>query len=351
MQEISYNLSRGPARIIVGKGSTKSLKELPKDILVVHPAAVSGIVDGVFIGRDVDRHIIKDGEAGKTLESVMEIVEKMHGLGFKRKSTIVSVGGGSTSDAVGMAASMYMRGINLVSVPTTLLSMIDASIGGKNAINFHGVKNLLGSFYSPSLTVIDTSFLGGAPKELITDGLGEMAKYALILDTELFHELRNVNMDDLFNDASTLDATVIRCVQDKMDIVAADEFDHLGERAILNFGHTMGHAIEGATEYGIGHGTAVAMGILLEIDLGIRFDFVKDELLNKASKLLSHMGLPHEIDRRYIAKISGKMAKLILSDKKAAKSSVRMPMLESIGKGKLCDVEMKYISEYLESFN
>lgn len=351
MEEISYTLSRGTARIVVGKGAVETLRNLPEDALVVFPETVSGIVDNIFGSRNVKRHVIQDGEGGKTLESVIEIVDRMDALGFKRNSTVVSIGGGSTSDAVGMAASLYMRGINFISVPTTILSMIDASIGGKNAINFHGVKNLLGSFYSPSLTVVDTSFLDKVPESLMTDGLGEMAKYALILDAELFEELNTVSVENLLGNQSRLDSIVMKCIRDKMDVVAADEFDMLGGRAVLNFGHTMGHAIESSTDYGVRHGTAVAIGMLLETELGVRLGLVDHDLLETTSGLLKHMGLPHDIDRRFIAGISGKMAHLILSDKKATKTSVRMPMMESVGRGKLCDVEMKYISEYLENFN
>lgn len=351
MRELTYNLSRGRTEIVVGKGSLERVGDLPEDTLFVFPERIHELVDSFTRPGFSNFHVISDGEGGKTLESVMEIVRKMHSLGFRRNSTVVSVGGGSTSDATGMAASIYMRGINYVSIPTTLLSMVDAALGGKNAINYGGVKNLIGSFYSPKLTIVDTGFLRNAPENIISDGLGEVAKYALILDHELFDNLMSENPASILGDQGRLEGVVARCIQDKMAVVERDEFDVLGERAILNFGHTMGHAIEGALDFSVGHGKAVAMGILLELEIGMRKGLTDEGVFKSAVSLLGRLGLPDSIDRKLISGISKEMSTLILSDKKASRSTIKMPVPESVGKAKVSDIEIEYISDYLEEFN
>ena len=350
MQEISYTLSRGETRIVVGRGSNNLLGKLPDDSIVVYPDSVSGITEDLFGKSKKILHKIRDGEEGKSIDSVLEIVEEMRGNRFKRSSTLISIGGGSTSDAAGMAASLYMRGINYVSVPTTLLSMVDASLGGKNAVNYHGVKNLLGSFFNPSLTIIDTSFISDMPESVLTDGLGEIAKYALILDSGLYEVLINDTVSKLFSDEHALETTIIRCVKDKMDIVAEDEFDLLGKRVVLNFGHTIGHALEGASDFSISHGKAVAMGMIMEIDMGIRLGLVSKGMMNHAAELLQHLGLPYNIDEEFMRSASDRMVTLLLSDKKASGNSISIPFPESAGRAKVSEVELKYISDYLEQF-
>lgn len=350
MHEFSYSLSRGETRITIGKSVKDSIRELPEDSLIVYPEGVSSLVEPYISGTSFQTYIVKDGEEGKSLPSVLGIIDAMRDAGFRRSSTLVSVGGGSTSDATGMAASMYMRGIGFISIPTTLLAMVDASLGGKNAVNFSGVKNLLGSFFSPSNIYIDTSLVQSMPPELITDGLGEISKYAMIQDADLYKMLSRMAVKEILGDKESLETLISRCVSDKMKVVSLDEFDQLGERVILNFGHTLGHALESASSFSVGHGTAVAHGMLLELELGEKLGLIDHELTVHAQTLLEKLDLPHRIDRIYVSALSSAMSKVISSDKKAARNTVKMPLPVDIGKSSVFNVRLQEVEDYLREF-
>lgn len=348
MHELSYSLSRGITEITIGKTVKEYIEVLADKSLIVYPHSISEIIEPIVHEFSFPTYKLDDGEEGKSLDSVIGIIRAMKEAGFKRSSTIVSVGGGSVSDAVGMAASMYMRGVNYVSIPTTLLSMVDASLGGKNAVNLDGVKNLLGSFFSPSRIGIDTSLVGGMPQGLITDGMGEIAKYALILDSELYQLLSSEPLDHIFGDVASLETLVEKCIRDKMEIVEKDEFDLLGKRIVLNFGHTIGHAIESATDFSMGHGTAVANGMLLEMDMGVEMGLIDRSLLHSAGKLLERLNLPHKIDSSFISGIKERMADVISSDKKATGTSVKIPLPEETGVPRVFEVRLQEVNDYLD---
>ena len=348
MHEISYTLSRGTTRIITGKGVKEYIGQLPEDSLVVYPETVSNLVEPFLANLKVSRYQIKDGEEGKSLESVISILKTMHRAGFRRNSTVVSIGGGSTSDTVGMAASMYMRGVRYISIPTTLLSMVDASLGGKNAVNLDGVKNLVGSFYQPAEIMIDVSLIQNMPKDLVTDGMGEIAKYALIMDEGLYRFLSSEPIEEMFGDGDSLEGLILSCVKDKMGLVERDEFDLLGERIKLNFGHTFGHAIESATDFGIGHGTAVSLGMLLELDMAIKLDLIGKDLLDSASRLLEKLKLPGKIDRKFFETLKARMMDAISSDKKALLSSVRIPLPIRPGHSEVFEINLQDVGDYIE---
>lgn len=350
MHELSYNLSRGTASITIGKNVKDCIEELPEDSLIVYPESVKALIEPLLQSGAFNSHIIEDGEEGKSLHSVVRILEHMKSAGFKRTSSVVSFGGGSTSDTVGLAASMYMRGVNYISIPTTLLSMVDASLGGKNAVNLNGVKNLIGSFYSPSRVYIDTSLVQKMPSSLLTDGLGEIVKYALIQDEKLYNRLSLENKGTTFSDPVLFDSLVESCVKDKMSLVEEDEFDLLGKRIILNFGHTLGHAIESATDFSMGHGTAVANGILLELDMGTKLGLVDAKLMESAKEFLNRFDLPHTIDAGLIAELKPRMMEVISSDKKATKVTIKIPLPVKIGVPEVFEVKHEEVRNYLESF-
>ncbi len=348
MHELSYTLSRGTTRIVTGKSVKEYIGQLPENSLIVYPETLSSLVESFSSGLKVSRLKIKDGEDGKSLESVIRIIEVMHEAGFRRNSTVVSVGGGSTSDTVGMAASMYMRGIRYIAVPTTLLSMVDASLGGKNAVNFRGVKNLVGSFYSPTDIMIDVSLIREMPDNLVTDGMGEIAKYALIMDENLYSDLNSKPIEEIFRDRNSLENLVLSCVKDKMGIVEKDEFDLLGERIILNFGHTFGHAIESAMDFAMGHGTAVALGMLLELDMAVKLGLIGRDILDSASGLLGKLKLPSKIDSSFFEPLKDGMKRVISSDKKALQASVKMPLPTKPGHPEVHEINLKDIGDYLD---
>lgn len=348
MQKISCKLSRNTVSITVYGGALETLRDLPDDSLMVFPEVLSGMVQAMFPEREANFFQVPDGEEGKSFETVMKIVDGLARRKFRRTSTVVSIGGGTVSDVSGLAASLYMRGINYISVPTTLLAMVDAAIGGKNAVNYNGVKNLLGSFYSPSRVIVDTSLVRDMPESLVKDGLGEIAKYAVIMDSILYDMLMGNRIEDIFQDSDKLEWLVSMCIKDKLSLVEEDEFDMLGRRVILNYGHTLGHALEGACGFSIGHGIAVAHGMLMETDMAIEAGMLDEDFREKVALILRSLGLPHTIDRDLMVKYGKDMQVLVGSDKKAGRSGVQLPVPERIGKAKVNEVDLKYIRDYLE---
>jgi 3-dehydroquinate synthase len=202
--------------------------------------------------RKISDHIIvfPEGEKIKDIKNAQKIWEYASENAFSRKDIIIGFGGGTVSDLTGFAASNYKRGIRLVLIPTTMLAMIDASVGGKNGVNFNNIKNAIGTIYQPELILIDSFFLKTLPKEEVLSGMGEMVKYSFLSDTS----------DNIENDEDLEKAIFSSCIY-KSDIVKKDELDNQGIRSILNLGHTFGHIIESLSEFGIKHGIAVCDGM------------------------------------------------------------------------------------------
>lgn len=209
-------------------------------------------------------HIVKSGEGSKSLEVFGELLHKMLENGFSRKDCVVAVGGGVVGDLSGFAASAYMRGIDFYNIPTTLLSQIDSSIGGKTAINFGNMKNIVGAFYQPKRVLIDSMLLKSLPKRQISNGLAEAIKMALTSDSELFDIFEAKDID------KNIDEIIIRSLNIKKNVVEQDEKE-AGLRKILNFGHTIGHGIESSENMSeLYHGECVALGLIPMCDKKIR---------------------------------------------------------------------------------
>lgn len=207
--------------------------------------------------------VLPAGEENKNFQSLYRILEKMTGAGLHRTSRLFAVGGGVIGDIGGLAAALYMRGISCVQVPTTLLSQVDSSVGGKTAVDLGGVKNVVGAFYQPCEVLIDPTFLKTLPAREIKCGLGEIVKYAA-LSEEIFDLLNNAK--DAWTDIAFLETLILSCVRHKACVVEADEKES-GERRSLNVGHTTGHAIELTS--GLSHGESVLFGMLLETKMAI----------------------------------------------------------------------------------
>ncbi len=218
---------------------------------------------------------VESGENSKSLECFGNLLEKMLSKGFSRNDCVVAVGGGVVGDLAGFAASAYMRGIDFYNIPTTLLSQIDSSIGGKTAINFGGVKNIVGAFYQPKKVLIDPELLKTLPKRQISNGLAEAVKMALTSDSELFKLIENSDIE------KNIDEIIIRSLNIKKKVVEKDEKES-GLRKILNFGHTIGHGIEsGGNDAGLYHGECVALGLIPMCSEKIRPEVI--EVLKKCS--------------------------------------------------------------------
>lgn len=203
--------------------------------------------------------IIPHGEENKNIETVLSILTYLKEHSFDREDAVIALGGGVVGDISAFAASIYMRGIDFINIPTTLLSQVDSSVGGKTGVDFCNSKNIIGTFFQPKLVICDTELLKTLPPKIFSDGCAEVIKYAFIGDDRLLDMIRDgieKNIDDI----------VFHCVADKNSIVSRDEFDR-GDRALLNFGHTIGHAVESLSGYTVSHGSAVAIGMSL-ITLG-----------------------------------------------------------------------------------
>ncbi len=243
-------------------------------------------------GIRFDSVLLQDGEAYKTMSAVEGIIDKLIEARHDRKTTVIALGGGVVGDIAGFSAAIYQRGVNFIQIPTTLLSQVDSSVGGKTGVNHPQGKNMIGAFYQPQCVIADTSTLDTLPDRELSAGMAEVIKYGLIYDIDFFAWLE-LNIDALMSrDKLLLSQAIRESCQIKATIVAMDERES-GIRAILNLGHTFGHAIEAVMGYGNWlHGEAVAAGMIMAIDLSQRHGWIKPDFKQRVQALLIKAGLP-----------------------------------------------------------
>ncbi len=236
--------------------------------------------------------ILPDGEEYKNLDILNQIFDALLENRFNRQCTLVALGGGVVGDMTGFAAASYQRGVDFIQIPTTLLSQVDSSVGGKTGINHPLGKNMIGAFHQPRCVIADTGSLDTLDDRQLSAGIAEIIKYGLLGDAEFFDWLET-NMDKLINrDNATLVYAIERSCQDKADVVAADEKES-GKRALLNLGHTFGHAIEAGAGYGKWlHGEAVGTGMLMAADLSMRMGWIDKPTLHRTQDIIERAGLP-----------------------------------------------------------
>ncbi|MDB5027295.1 MAG: 3-dehydroquinate synthase [Candidatus Eremiobacteraeota bacterium] len=276
---------------------------------------------------------VRADESLKALDSIGALYEAFVAAGLDRRGVVVGVGGGTIGDAVGFAAATFQRGVPFVAVPTTLLSAVDAAIGGKTAINLPGGKNLVGTVTQPAFVAIAPQALRSLPLRDVVSGYGEMLKYGLALDAALYRALRDGEAALLGDPATALDA-IARCVEIKADIVARDEDDRTGTRAILNFGHTVGHAIEKVAGYGtLRHGEAVIVGMRAALALSVTHGGLDDGARAEADAHLAGLPVPaawREIDATAVIEATR-------GDKKRHAGGTQYVLLDAIGSAHLHD--------------
>ena len=274
-------------------------------------------------GRKISCVSLPDGESFKTLATMESVLDDLVAAGANRDTTVIALGGGVVGDIAGFAAACYMRGVAYLQVPTTLLAQVDSSVGGKTGVNHEKGKNLIGAFYQPQLVLIDTDTLNTLPARQLSAGLAEVIKYGAICDAGFLAWLE-ANMTDLLSkNADALAHAIERSCELKAEVVAEDERE-AGRRAILNFGHTFGHAIERSQGYSEWlHGEAVAAGMLMAAELS---DVAATDLV-RLSKLLSAAGLPVEPPALSSEQWLGAMG----MDKKVQKKRLRFVLLRSLG--------------------
>jgi len=286
------------------------------------------------LAPQVDTHILPDGEQYKILESVIKIWQALLDRHHHRQTTLIALGGGVITDLTGFAAACYQRGVHFISIPTSLLSQVDASIGGKTGVNFQQGKNLIGAFHPPHAVVIDLDLLKTLPEREYCSGIAEIIKSALIADAEFFVWLEE-NMAALVQrEPSIVRYAIIRSLKIKRHFVEIDERES-GQRALLNFGHTFGHVIEAVTGYASWlHGEAISMGMVMALDYSRRIGQINNLLLKrvvillKQAKLPTHLSLDIPPDE-FITQMA--------DDKKAEVGQLKLILLIFIGQAYVCD--------------
>lgn len=283
------------------------------------------------------KHVFKAGEASKNFSSIEKMCRKAAESGMERGSVFVALGGGVCGDMTGFAASIYMRGVDFIQIPTSLLAMIDSSVGGKTGIDLEEGKNLVGSFHQPKLVMIDTSFLRTLPQRELVCGMAEIVKIAVILDSSLFEklELRHENLLKL-NDHELLNEVVAGCCAIKAGVVAADERES-SLRAILNYGHTFGHAIEAVSGYtSIAHGEAVSIGMCMAADLAVALNIFDRKSADRQEALLKKLSLPTSVALGGNASENpDRVLKSMFRDKKNVGGKLRLVLPRSIGRAEV----------------
>ncbi len=313
--ELAAELVKGRRAAIVSDSNVAPhYLEHIKEIL-----AQSGFTTGAGI-------VVPAGEASKQPDKLIELWEEFNKLGITRKDVIIALGGGVVGDLAGFAAATYLRGCPIIQVPTSLLAMVDSSIGGKTGIDLPFGKNLAGAFHQPIAVVTDSNMLKTLPQNRYVEGMAEVIKYGCISDAELFRGLECGSVSD--------EAFVARSIAIKAGVVERDEFD-LGERMLLNFGHTVGHAIEKNMGFGgISHGEAVAIGMVVAAKLGVKLGVTKESVPERLIGVLERYGLPTTTSYK-----ATELASAICSDKKNLANKLHFVLLEDIGKSVLYPIE------------
>jgi len=271
--------------------------------------------------------VLPDGEEYKTWQTLDQIFTALLHAQCDRRTTLFALGGGVIGDMTGFAAASYMRGVPFVQVPTTLLAQVDSSVGGKTAINHPLGKNMIGAFYQPRLVVADLATLHSLPQRELSAGMAEVIKHAAIADVDFLGWLETHIDALLARDDAALATAVARCCRIKADVVAQDETES-GLRAILNFGHTFGHAIEAGMGYGNWlHGEAVGAGMVLAAELSVRLGLLPHDEAARLSRLIARAGLPTRAPDLGAAR----WAELMQVDKKAEGGQVRFVLLHGLG--------------------
>jgi 3-dehydroquinate synthase len=344
MQTVTVALGERSYAIHIGQGVLDAvgevLAQLPvtKKALVVTQAAIAAAYGERVVqslrsqGFAAEALEVLDAEEAKSLAWLERLYDRAIELRLDRRSPIVALGGGVVGDLAGFAAATYMRGVPFVQIPTTLLAQVDSSFGGKTAINHPRGKNLIGAFYQPRVVLIDVDTLRTLSPRELRSGLAEVVKYGVIAKPDLFELLEGCTTAGLLQDATLLTRVIRECCQIKADVVAADE-QETGIRAILNFGHTFGHAIEAAGGFSTyTHGEAVAIGMVWATDLSQRMGLCNADLLVRVKQLLQSLGLPIALK----ARIEGIRDTLLL-DKKAVAGRLRFILVEGLGRVSIRD--------------
>ena len=285
-------------------------------------------------GFDTELCVLPAGEEHKGMDGILQICAACVAHGMDRDSAILALGGGVVGDMAGFAASVYLRGIRFVQFPTTVLAAVDSSVGGKTAIDLPAGKNLAGSFYQPEIVICDTGTLDTLPEREYSSGFAEIIKYAVIAEPKLLDMIQTPERD--------IDEIIEICVKIKRDIVEADEFE-AGQRQLLNFGHTIGHAVEKASDFKLLHGEAVAVGMVMIAKAAVRKGICTEECLDDIVSACKKEKLPVSAD--YSCK---ELMDMICSDKKVRGNTINVILPEHTGKCEISNITIEEMSSLLD---
>lgn len=303
MEKIFIDLGKDSYYIHIEKGILRNIDKYIENtdkLMIITDENVDKIYgQTIREGLKIENHkiVLEPGEESKTLKTVEEILSKMLDLKFTRNSKILALGGGVVGDIAGFTASIYMRGISFLQVPTTLLGQVDSSVGGKTGVNLPRGKNMVGSFYQPERVLIDTETLKTLPKKDIISGLGEIIKYGIIWDYEFLKQVESEIEDIEKLKEETLKKIIGKCCKIKAEIVSKDEKEK-GLRKILNHGHTIGHALETITNYKhYSHGEAILIGMYYEALVAKKLGFIDEAYLKEIKRLIESIDINLDISR------------------------------------------------------
>jgi 3-dehydroquinate synthase len=356
MKSVKIELGDRSYNIYIGSGLLERIDELlceaipsKKYVVITNPTVnrlYGNIVKESLVKRDltVDLLTVPDGEEYKSLDTAGRLYEELTGCFAERNTPVLAFGGGVIGDLAGFVAATYMRGVPLVQIPTTLLAQVDSSIGGKVAVDHGNLKNKIGTFYQPRLVISDTAALKTLPQAEFANGMAEVIKSAVIRDNAFFVFIKE-NIDAIIKrNNDVIEEMVYRAAAIKAVVVMQDERD-AGLRNILNFGHTIGHAVESVSGFEIAHGQAVAIGMMAEAGISRRMGTFEENELKELERLISRCGLPTAIPQINKDSVMAAMR----HDKKAADGKIRFALPRNIGNVYLTEeVEFDCIREAIE---
>ncbi len=336
--------------ILIGKGILSEAAELIKarcpdvnTIAVVTDNIVNELYGEKLVctlnqaGYKTVKFVFPNGEQSKNTDTLVKILNFLGESSLTRSDAVLALGGGVVGDIAGFAASVFLRGIKFIQIPTTLLAMVDSSVGGKTAVDLPSGKNLAGTFWQPDVVICDSDTLKTLEDKIFSDGAAEMIKYGVISDKELFELVAN---DGIKNNIETV---IKRCVEIKADVVANDERD-TGLRQILNFGHTIGHAIEKCSNYTIAHGSAVAIGMMIISKGAYKTGLTRNDIGTELEEVLKKYALPVSCDFS-----AAELYQVTLSDKKRSGDKTTLVLSDDIGSCKLEKLESTQILKIIEA--
>lgn len=350
MREVRVNLGRRSYPVQIGRGGdvTRAVEGLGKDWVLIYDAVFERLSDGETLASVrkalgqlgvVRGYAVPSGEKSKSLSFYSHLVEKILHEGITRQTVVVALGGGVVGDLAGFVAASLLRGLRFVQIPTTLLAQVDSSVGGKVAINARVGKNLIGAFHQPQRVWVDLDFLSTLPRREFSAGMAEILKVALLADGRFWCWLQESAAAIIQREADVLTEMIARAVQIKAEIVAADEQETSGRRALLNLGHTFAHALEAAVKYDserLLHGEAVAIGMVMAARLSMQQGMIGKSDVESLMTTLQEFSLPVELSRNVLQITAAEVCSLMQFDKKNTQEGLQLILLQELGTAVMC---------------